>query len=91
MWGASIYAKVIAINIVGNSLISDEGNGAIILTNPDAPTDLANVPAITASEQIGLTWNKGAADGGSPVIDYKITYGEAIGSYNQEIAGIQTT
>jgi hypothetical protein len=49
-WGSSIYAKIIAINIVGNSLISDEGNGAIILTIPDAPADLTNVPAVTLAE-----------------------------------------
>lgn len=82
VWGASIWAKVIAINVVGNSPISDEGNGAIILTYPDAPTDLANVPAVTNSEQVGLSWNEGAANGGSVVIDYKVIYGEAIGSYN---------
>jgi hypothetical protein len=48
-WGESVYAKVMAINIIGNSLISGEGNGAIILTVPDSPTDLANVPATTSS------------------------------------------
>jgi hypothetical protein len=46
-WGASIYARVIATNIVGNSLVSAEGNGAIILTKPDAPTDFVNVPSVT--------------------------------------------
>ena len=36
-WGSSIYAKIIATNVIGNSLISDAGNGAVILTSPDAP------------------------------------------------------
>jgi hypothetical protein len=36
-------------------------------------------------------WNEGVTNGGTPVIDYKITYGEATGSYNQEIAGITQT
>lgn len=81
-WGASIYAKVIAINIIGNSQVSEAGNGAIILTVPEAPTDLANVPAITLANQVGLTWNEGPTNGGSPVIDYKLIYGEATGSYN---------
>lgn len=49
VWGASISAKVIAINIIGNSAVSDPGNGAIILTSPDAPVALANVPSITTS------------------------------------------
>ena len=48
-WGSSIYVKVTARNIIGDSLQSTEGNGAIILTIPDAPTGLANVPTITAA------------------------------------------
>jgi len=81
-WGASIYARVIATNIKGNSLISPKGNDAVILTVPDSPINLANVPAITSSAQVGLTWTEGAANGGASVIDYKITYGEDTGSYN---------
>jgi hypothetical protein len=37
IWGASIYAKVKAINLVGESEYSLEGNGAVILTTPNAP------------------------------------------------------
>ena len=37
-WGTSVYAKIIAINIYGDSVISEPGNGAIIITNPDTPT-----------------------------------------------------
>jgi len=40
-WGSSIYAKVIAINYYGASVESDAGNGAIILTYPDAPVSVA--------------------------------------------------
>lgn len=47
-WGANIHATVSAINVIGASLHSDAGNGAIILTNPEAPFDLENVPATTA-------------------------------------------
>jgi hypothetical protein len=39
-WGSSIFAKVIATNIYGDSLESEQGNGAIITTTPDQPTDL---------------------------------------------------
>lgn len=38
-----------------------------------------------------MSWEEGAANGGSPVIDYKMTFGEDTGSYNQEIAGITDT
>ena len=50
------------------------GNGATIFTNPDAPLNLANDAAVTTAAQIGLMWNPGAADGGTPVIDYKISF-----------------
>jgi hypothetical protein len=73
-WGASVFAKVSAINIVDTSLSSLAGNGAIILTYPDAPTLLANNPAVTTAIAIGLTWSNGAATGGTPVIDYRISY-----------------
>ena len=36
--------------------MSAAGNGGIILTNPDAPVNLANAPLITRSNQIGITW-----------------------------------
>lgn len=47
-WGAHIWARVKAVNIVGSSEFSAEGNGAQIITNPDPPTLLADVPEITS-------------------------------------------
>jgi hypothetical protein len=73
-WGSSINAQIIAINIRGESLSSLDGNGAVILTNPDKPINFQNDPAVTTGSQIGLTWEEGAMNGGSPVIDYKISY-----------------
>jgi hypothetical protein len=46
-WGASISARVIATNIVGSAVASQVGNGAVILTNPDPPKSLANLPLVT--------------------------------------------
>jgi hypothetical protein len=71
-WGGSIYAKVTALNLIGSSVESEEGNGAIILTVPDAPIDLTNVPAITTASQVGLSWTDGVATGGSPILDYTV-------------------
>ena len=51
-WGSSIYAKVYASNLYGNSLVSTVGNGAIILTNPDAPVSLVNVASVTDVSKI---------------------------------------
>ena len=48
-WGSSIYAIVIATNIKGSSASSAEGNGAVILRVPDAPTSLADAPDITSN------------------------------------------
>jgi hypothetical protein len=48
VWGSSIFAKVYATNIYGNSIESSGGNGAIILTNPDAPYSLEDVPTTTS-------------------------------------------
>jgi hypothetical protein len=53
-WGSEVYARVTAINIYGNSVESVEGNGAIILTQPDAPINAENVPAETTGTTIGL-------------------------------------
>ena len=74
-WGSSVYAKVTATNIINDSLQSDEGNGAVILTNPDAPRDLTNIPSITMATQVGLSWSEGLENGGSSVIDYTLEYG----------------
>lgn len=73
-WGVSAYATVTAVNVYGNSLESSEGNNAVILTIPDAPTDLSNNAALTDGTQIGLTWNQGISNGGTPVIDFTISY-----------------
>jgi hypothetical protein len=73
-WGAHIWARVKAINVVGPSQFSAEGNGAQIITNPDPPTLLADVPEITSKTQIGLVWQAPVFDGGVDIIDYRIWY-----------------
>ena len=40
---------------------------------PDAPLDLANNPLVTSAGLIGLTWSQGVYNGGSPVIDYRVS------------------
>lgn len=84
-WGSSIYVKVTATNVVGSSGISDEGNNAIILTYPDEPINLANLPLITDSIKIGLTWADDAENGGTPIIDYRIWYDMGTGDGNYVI------
>jgi len=78
-WGSSVFADVLATNILGSSGTSAGGNGAIILITPDSPRNLANVPAITTATQIGLTWDTGSANGGTPVIDYQLSFDQGTG------------
>lgn len=55
-WGSTIRATVTAINAVGSSLASLPGGNGIILTYPDPPVLLANLPQVTNFQQIGITW-----------------------------------
>ena len=56
-WGASVYAKVVATNMYGDSLISDEGNGAIITTTPDRPLNLAEDTTLRTKSTLAITWS----------------------------------
>jgi hypothetical protein len=47
---------------------------------PDAPVDLANDPTTTTDTVIRFTWNDGASDGGTAVIDYSVYYDQGTGS-----------
>lgn len=49
-----------------------EGNGAILVTIPDAPVNLQDETTITSHTQVGLTWEDGPSAGGSPIIDYRV-------------------
>lgn len=73
-FGNSILVKVVAINYYGESQESDAGNGAIILLVPDAPILLADNTAVTTAYVIGFTWSDSFSTGGSPVIDYRVSY-----------------
>jgi hypothetical protein len=53
-WGDSVWAKVIATNVYGDSVESVEGNGAIIITYPDAPMFLEEVLSYRSWTTLGL-------------------------------------
>jgi len=55
-WGSHIYAKVIAFNVYGDSQESQVGNGAIILTYPDAPVNVQELYAGRSATTLGLQW-----------------------------------
>ena len=44
------------------------------MTNPDAPTTLSEDYTQRTATTLGLVWYAGDHDGGSPVIDYTVTF-----------------
>lgn len=50
------------------------GNGAVIVTVPDAPVSIQNNPAVTTVNKVGIIWSAGFSDGGLPVLDYRISW-----------------
>jgi len=81
VWGSSVVVKVIAFNVYGQSLQSSSGSGAIILTYPDAPLSLQEYIPGRQATVIGLQWSSGVANGGASVLDYKVSYDQANGTY----------
>jgi hypothetical protein len=69
-----VKAKIISVNIYGDSAISEEGSGAVIQYVPDAPVNLTNDPTTTSDTVIKFTWDDGSSNGGTPVIDYIVSY-----------------
>lgn len=67
----------------GDSDISPKGNGAVIITSPDTPINLAETEAMRTPSSITLSWTEGLTNGGSAVIDYRVNYDQATGDYVQ--------
>jgi hypothetical protein len=80
-WGSSVYAKIVAENIYGESIWSQAGNGAVIITYADAPKDLAEDVSRRTSSSITFSWHEGDNNGGSDVIDYRLSFDQATGSF----------
>jgi hypothetical protein len=73
---ANVNVKVIATNVKGDSPESPLGGGATIIEAPDAPINFAEDTSKRDPTTLGLTWDEGAANGGSSVIEYRISYAE---------------
>lgn len=78
--GDSIYATVTATNVYGESSASSEGNGATLLTVPDRPVGLSTNIATNTKSVITVTWNNGLSTGGSPIIDYRLSWDASTGA-----------
>jgi hypothetical protein len=55
---------------------------------PSAPVGLAFDPAVTTNSVIGILWNNGISTGGSPILDYRIYYDQAIDDYVELVSGV---
>jgi len=72
--GNSIFAKIQAQNYYGLSPVSQANNGALMAIVPDAPINLQETVSVTSRTQIEFTWSDGLQNGGSPVIDYRVSF-----------------
>lgn len=90
-WGSGVYVKVVATNIYGDSIESDIGNGAMILTYPDAPVSLAELYSERTATSLGLQWIEGPANGGASVFDYIVSYDQGTDTWIELQAGVSTT
>ena len=79
-----VHAKVIALNIVGESAASEEGNGAEVILS--SPPDKVTGLSISSQDKtsISFSWTE-PANGGRPIQGYKIMWdqGSAVASYAQ--------
>jgi fibronectin type 3 domain-containing protein len=90
--GASVIAKVTATNSAGTSDESSEGNGALITTVPEQPTDLAaSSPGTTTAD---FSWTAPTETGGSFITGYKILKENSdsnFAAFGITVAGTATT
>jgi hypothetical protein len=72
LWGDSVYAKLEVTNSYGTSPESAAGNGAILVNGPTTPLNFQEERTLTTGYTIGLTWEEGTDNGGTPVVDYAV-------------------
>ena len=65
--------KVKSNNAYGLSLTYSNDVSIRAASVPTKPLTFANDAAVTASGIVGLKWTVPSSDGGSPVVDYKIS------------------
>jgi len=90
-WGSSVVARVLATNNYGSSDYSLNGNGAIIITSPDAPTSLAENTLLRSPTTLGIKWTAPSFTGGTSIIDYRINIAEVDGNFAVLATGVVST
>lgn len=88
--GDSIFAKISASNVWGESALSNSGNGAIVVTIPSPPINLLNNASVTTDTKIGFSWSDGIQTGGKPITEYRVSWDRASGSWVTLESGLTT-
>lgn len=86
-WGDSVYAKVVAHNVYGDSQESALSNPTLLMTTADAPINLQELTSLRSANAIGMIWEDGASEFGAPVTDYTISI--AIGLTSTDFTVLQ--
>jgi hypothetical protein len=86
----NVVAKIVSVNVYGDSEQSSEGSGAVIQLVADAPISLANDALTTTDSVIRFTWIDGSSDGGASIIDYTVFYDQGSSSFVELETGVLT-
>lgn len=90
-WGSSIWVKVYATNIMGDSLYSLAGNGAVITRISDPPINLKSDDGISNAVVIGMNWDQPPETGGLEILDYRLWYDQGTADWTILDYGIEAT
>ena len=87
-YGTGVLVKVTAFNSIGDGPASAVGGDAVSAVVPNPPEQLTRNELFTTIEYISLTWSDADFDGGSPVIDYTVSYDQGTGVYQVIAIGV---
>jgi len=73
------------------NITSAAGNNAVILTNPEPPSSLSNNSATSSASVIGMTWTAPTVNGGSAIIDYRISWDQGGSTFAVLASGVTST
>jgi hypothetical protein len=77
--GKAFYFMIAAVNSIGVGQLSEPWQ-VVAATVPDMPTSLITLSS-TSRTVISFAWSNGISNGGTPVIDYRISYDQGIGIF----------
>lgn len=78
--GKSYFFKVSAVNALGEGELS-EPYLVVAATVPDAPIELTRNDDLTSKTVVSFTWSEGTSHGGTPVIDYRISFDQSTNDF----------